>query len=150
MCTRLYTKKAELRTTKLDVLSEAQESSILEKSTESLQTTAGSRRLADFFFLHYSCIFYIFLRRTCITSVTGGWEKRKSFRFDKGREMVKEGKELASPLPAAQVSTEDEKRSHLLLGDFHASEPRLDLRKHWYFFHLVSFIHKGKLLKHLP
>lgn len=59
MCTRLHTKKAELRTTKLDVLSEAQESSILEKSTESLQTTAGSRRLADFFFLHYSCLYFL-------------------------------------------------------------------------------------------
>ena len=59
MCTRLHTKKAELRTTKLDVLSEAQESSILEKSTESLQTTAGRRRLADFFFLDYSCLYFL-------------------------------------------------------------------------------------------
>ena len=73
-----------------------------------------------------------------------------TYNLNKVREMVEEGKELVSPLSAAQVSTEDEKGSHLLLGDFHASEPRLDLTKHWYFFHLVSFIHKGKLLKHLP
>lgn len=43
--------------------------------------------------------------------------------------MVKEGRELISPLSAAQVSIENDKGPHLLLGEFHASGSRLDLRK---------------------
>ena len=44
---------------------------------------------------------------------------------------MKDGKELASLFFTAQVSTWDAKKSYLLLGDFCASEPRLDLRKRW-------------------
>ena len=74
------------------------------------------------FFIIVVCTFHIFLRRTCITFITGGWEKGKLFCFYKGRELVKDGKELASLFFTAPVSTCDEKRSNLLLGHFYASE----------------------------
>ena len=47
---------------------------------------------------------------------------RLKYCFYKGRELVKDGKELASLFFTAPVSTCDEKRSNLLLGHFYASE----------------------------
>lgn len=64
-----------------------------------------------------------------VTFITGRQKKGELFCFNNIREMVKEGRELISPLSAAQVSIENDKGPHLLLGEFHASGSRLDLRK---------------------
>ena len=60
--------------------------------------------------------------------------------------MVKDSKELVSPLSAAHEDIEDKKGPRSLLCGFHASELRQNLRKHRHFSHLVSSIDKGKLL----